>query len=297
MFVLAIAALLGSGQTPPSDETITITGTRFTPAEARARAAEFVERMGIGEGDRPVARWADPVCPNVQGVDESLANRVEARMREIARGSGIAVAGPGCQTNIVVRFGTDAGQIMRGIAEARPRYLEDMSPTARDALFTGGAPIRWTYASETWSDHGMRSSQAGGLAWVSIDGGQGGAALGNIPATMSYNSSMISTRAVRVLTGAAVVVDVDLADGHTLDAVADYVAFVAFAELRVGEPAPRGSVLALFEENGTHALTDWDRAFLTALYRVPLDRLGRRHRGMLVRDLVAAARDAGRNLP
>jgi hypothetical protein len=34
------------------------------------------------------------------------------------------------------------------------------------------------------------------------------------------------------------------------------------------------------------ALTDWDLAFLRALYQIPLDRAARRHRGMLVRDMV-----------
>jgi hypothetical protein len=34
------------------------------------------------------------------------------------------------------------------------------------------------------------------------------------------------------------------------------------------------------------ALTDWDMAFLRSLYQIPLDRNARRHRGMLVRDMV-----------
>jgi hypothetical protein len=33
-------------------------------------------------------------------------------------------------------------------------------------------------------------------------------------------------------------------------------------------------------------LTDWDMAFLRGLYRLPLDRQARRHRGILVREMV-----------
>ncbi len=35
-------------------------------------------------------------------------------------------------------------------------------------------------------------------------------------------------------------------------------------------------------------LSDWDRAFLAALYRIPHARAGRQQRGLLVREIVAA---------
>src|SRR5690242_4238760 len=102
MFSLTLALLLGSAQTPSSDDAIVVTGTRYTREEARRRAALFVDRMGIGAGDRPVARWSDPVCPNVQGLEERLAERVEARMRAVAAAAGIRVAPAGCTTNVAV---------------------------------------------------------------------------------------------------------------------------------------------------------------------------------------------------
>jgi len=39
-------------------------------------------------------------------------------------------------------------------------------------------------------------------------------------------------------------------------------------------------------EQEARGLTDWDMAFLRALYQLPLDRPARRHRGILVRDMV-----------
>ena len=80
-----------------------------------------------------------------------------------------------------------------------------------------------------------------------------------------------------------------LVEGQPLTAVADYAAFVAFAEIRPNDPSPAGSILAMFDAGGRPEFTDWDRAFLAALYRIPLDRMGRRHRGLLVRELVQAA--------
>jgi hypothetical protein len=62
---------------------------------------------------------------------------------------------------------------------------------------------------------------------------------------------------------------------------------VAFAEMRPSEPPPSGSILALFEgESEARDLTGWDLALLRRLYRMPLDREARRHRGELVRALV-----------
>lgn len=298
MIGLTLALFLGAAQTPPPDDSIVVTGTRYTRQEARRRAAEFVDRMGIGAGDRPVARWSDPVCPNVRGIDEALANRVEERIRAAAEAAGVPVAPAGCETNIVVHFTADAGPVMRQLAQRAPRYLEDVPPVEREALFTGRAPVRWVYASETRSAHGIRATE-GGATFATIDGGQGGgSAFGTIPTVMNYNSSMVSTQTARMLTGAAIVVDANLATGRLLDSVADYVAFVAFAEVRPNDPAPEDSILTLFRDSGgAQALTGWDNAFLTALYRIPLDRMGRRHRGMLVSELVAAARDAGRATP
>ncbi|MGE0179309.1 MAG: hypothetical protein AB7O91_05765, partial [Sphingomonas sp.] len=149
MFGLTLALLLGSAQTPPPDETIIVTGTPYTREEARRRAAEFVDRMGIGAGDRPVARWSDPVCPNVQGIEERLAERVEARLRAAAAAAGIRAAAAGCETNIVVHFTADAGPVLRRLAQRAPRYFEDVPAPERDALYEGRAAVRWVYASET----------------------------------------------------------------------------------------------------------------------------------------------------
>ncbi len=289
-----LALLLASAQSPP-DGAIVVTGTRITREEARRRAVEFVDRMGIGAGDRPVARWSEPVCPHVQGLDERLANRVETRMRSAAAAAGIRLARPGCETNIVVQFTTDAGPVMRRIARRAPAYLDGVPVAERERLYSGAAPVRWVYATAVRSIAGLDATQGQAMFAGGGEGGVGMALPPGVPTILNYNSSMVSTQTARVLAGAAIVVDANLAAGKTLDAVADYAAFVALAEIRPNDPAPEDSILTLFRDaGGAQALTGWDNAFLTALYRIPLDRLGRRHRGMLVRELVAAAGGAAR---
>ena len=95
------------------------------------------------------------------------------------------------------------------------------------------------------------------------------------------------TQVNRALIRATVVIDLDRVEGRLLDSVAAYAAFVAFAEIRPSEPPPAGSILELFgTAAGAPGVTDWDMAFLRALYRMPLDRQARRHRGLLVREMV-----------
>src|SRR5688572_17399173 len=71
---------------------------------ARDRAAEFVRATGVANGDTPVARWVDPVCPRVMGLREDAARVAENKMRAIATQAGIEVADQDCDTNIVVSF-------------------------------------------------------------------------------------------------------------------------------------------------------------------------------------------------
>ena len=123
-------------------------------------------------------------------------------------------------------------------------------------------------------------------------GGTGGRSAESSPAMdteslTEYNSSIISALGGRAIIDANVVVDLDRVEGRALQAVAAYAAFVAFSEVRPSEPPPTGSILGMFgTEQGARGLSDWDMAFLRALYALPLDRPARRHRGMLVRDMV-----------
>jgi len=180
---------------------------------------------------------------------------------------------------------------MQDIDRQSPTRLQQVPRELRDDLLNGDAPIRWWYLTETQSRHGMRNApqslatEAGGGA--SAGGSQQSSGALDVNALSQYNSSMISTQGNRVLLDAAVVIDLDRAEGQTLQSVAAYAAFVAFAEVRPSEPPPAGSILDLFTSEGEmRGLTDWDMAFLQALYEMPLDRPARRHRGTLVREMV-----------
>jgi hypothetical protein len=296
-FGLGLSAVAGTAAAQPPlepspPEAVTVTGTRLTPEQRAQRASDYVLRTGAAMGQTAVARWSDPVCPRVQGLGSEHARRVEERMRAIALAAAIPVAPEPCATNIVVSFTPDARAVIRQVATRAPRRFAQLDAAERRALLEGSAPIRWWYSTDVRGRHGQRGASAP-APWIGMDLAGGG--VSSPPGTedaatgLPYNSSMISSQAIRTITRASVLIDAAGIEGRSVDAVADYAAFVAFAEVRPRVPTPPESVLGLFEQAGAGTgLTDLDAAFLRGLYRIPLDRTGRRHRGLLIRELVEA---------
>ena len=259
----------------------------------RNSAERFIQGTGVASGTTPAARWVDPVCPRVLGLSDQGARAAEARIRTIAAQVGAEVAPEPCDSNIVVTFAPDAGSVVREIHRRSPRRLAQLSPTRLDALLSGSAPVRWWYAAEVRGRHGERARQMPGTQGQnSAPSGEmgGGSSFGGDAATLlHYENSIVSTLSQRVLVSASVVIDQDEVLGKRLDAVAAYAALVALAEIRSGDFAPEGSILNLFAASrAPRELTAQDTAFLQALYRLPLDREARRHRGLLVGGRVSA---------
>ncbi|HET9428325.1 MAG TPA: hypothetical protein VFO69_08200 [Allosphingosinicella sp.] len=295
--LLAIGAgLTLAGAQPPSAPTsqnmIIVPGHVSSEREVRQRAGDFVRGTGVASGATPAARWVDPVCPRVIGVREDGARAAEAMIRRIAVDAGVPVAAESCDSNLVVTFAPDPGALIQEIGRRSPNHLSEVPVTAREALRTGSAPIRWWYTTRTIGRHGTGRSHGAGSAGQNTpathDGSGAGSDFGgDIPTLMHYESSTISTLSQRVLNSASVVVDENAVVGMPLNAVAAYAALVALAEIRSRDFAPGGSILGLFATpDAPRRLTSQDMAFLRALYRLPLDREASSHRGMLIGDMV-----------
>lgn len=268
---------------------IVVTGVRPTREQARERATTFVRQIGVARGDVAAARWGDRVCPRVVGIAQAYSQIVEARMRQIAEAAGVAVAPAGCRPNITVSFVGDAAALVREIDQRSPTRLSEVPRGERAAMLNGDAPVRWWYRTETRSRHQMRNAPQS-VTTATDSGGAGQSVTSStldVESLSQYSSSLISTQGARAIVDANVVIDLDGAEGRSLQAVAAYAAFVAFSEVHRSDPPPAGSILGLFSpESDARGLTDWDMAFLRALYQLPLDREARRHRGLLVRDMI-----------
>ncbi len=294
----AVGAALCLAAPLRADPEITVTGQRIDPEQARAQAQDYVRKVGIATGVTPAARWIDPVCLEVLGVDAPTAELVAARFRGVAQRSGAKLARKGCRTNAMVVFSADAANYVRKLEKVDPKTLEELREDQRDAARTGKAPLRWWYRTGGRGADGEGASMVAPLGMQIVGEGSdvssSGASTDGGPRQDVFASkrpSLIATGGQREIKGAAVIVDVNLASGRSLAAIGDFAALVLLAEIRPLTEPPPGSVLALFApgEARPDGLTVQDEAMLKALYTMPLAREARFHRGKLVDGMTRAA--------
>jgi hypothetical protein len=286
---LFIAPIAASAQ--QAEETITVNGRLTTREEIRREAEAMVRTTGIATSNKPAARWVDAICPSVKGVAPAIAEMVRTKIETVAKAAGARVARQPCRTNIIVAFAADGSALTSAIARDRSK-IGGVPVPERQALIENDVPLRWWYATDTRGRHGS-SKTTGQMPWAGSDEGGaqqgGGSPTNDLTTIVQNNSSIVSTQVNRVLTSATVIVDVTLATGKTLDAVAAQVAMVALAEID-REAKPEGSILSLFAvpSSGLDDLSDGDRALLKSLYAISLDRTGSQHKGRLVDGMIKA---------
>lgn len=279
---LPFLAAQSAPETPPQPNEIVVTGTRESDDERRRKIDAHVRALGVANSQRSVARWIDPICPKVIGLSPEHALSVEMQMRATAESLKIETATSPCKSNIVVTFVSGGAAVARLIAKRGHRQFQEVPLPKRNVLLSSNAPIRWWHLTELRSKDGDRPVSFTPPS-VQIEGG-GSLPSGSDTTVLShYNSSIISTKTVRAIRSAVVIVDVDHAKGTALKSVTDYATLVSLAEIEFDGEAPPQSILALFNKNERAGqLTDWDRSFLTELYRLPLDRLAKQQRQRLV---------------
>ncbi|WP_311269367.1 hypothetical protein [Sphingobium sp. WCS2017Hpa-17] len=268
-------------------ETIVVEGQHLTREEVRAKANDFVRRLGVVQGSRSVARWVEGVCPKVKGLSPDHARIVVNRLRATIEAIGAPLAKENCDTNFLVAFVSDGKEVVSIIDNKAPGRMAQVEGPERRALLESEAPIRWWYMIGIGSGDGAMT----GSTPSPVTGGnsEAGASMlpDGVPSGGSFAPSLIRTQAIRMLSAATVIIDVNRAEGVSLNAATNYAAFVGLSEVR-GRTLPAvPSILNLFgPQDKAIDLTDWDRRFLTELYALPLNRFGRSQRGHLVKALV-----------
>ncbi len=250
---------------------IIVTGREEEPPgrDAVRRYGRMVEAVPVGG---QIARWNRPICPSVSGIGADLQERVSARIRALAEAVGAPAAGPDCRPNLIVSFTPDANGLVEAMTKRDSTLLGMTSASERKLLRSSSLPVRWWYMTATDGEDGrplFSESAALGLEQYRIPRS------GTERYLDTYRATAINTGFRISITSAVVLVDVNQATGYRLDAVADYVAFVALARVRLldrFDAAP--SILGLFggDPPAQGEISAWDRAYLTALYRAPVAR-------------------------
>jgi hypothetical protein len=286
-------------EVPPQEKaaqngTITVTAPPADSPKIKARG--YLQQVLPASRMMQYPGWTRPVCLKVYGlVDPALAARVRTRVEAVATEAGMEVAERPCRPNIGIIFATNGQQQLVRLREKRGRLLAQLPPQEIDALRKGRHPVIW-WRTMTDIENGGPGAPSPGL--ISSPGAQ--ALMNALPGAVASareggGSIHISTRLVLSITGAVAIVDVELAEGKSLDSVADYVALVTLGPIRFpADPTGVPSILDLFEQDGEATdLSSWDRSLLSAYSRVLLDRTARwqrnRMRNMITDDQEALA--------
>lgn len=270
-------------------------------APDREELREFVDDVAVaGRGDT-LARWDDDICPSVVGMREDYAQAMIERIAQTARELRLDVGRPGCTANIVIvathdsdalarNFADDPSTIlMRGDDSLGRRALEEFAATPR--------PVRWWYFTGTFTNDGVYVPRGQRLGAPATDtSGLFGAIPGATPTMVHVRSSGHINRRVRQdMTRAVVIVDAQRINGVGLDALADYVAMVALAQVDADADVSNvPSILNLFVGGTLNtaapaSLTSWDKAYLEGLYRANRYALSSdQQRGRIVRSMAQA---------
>ena len=262
-----------------------------TEEERREYARVFLDTVGIGRLNKQTARWEDKICPAIFSLDDEFdqqtAGRVLSRVRNIARRTGVGVAGFGCEPNLTIAFVDDGPRFVASVKRKSWRHFDEIPRHKRDFVLESDAPVRWWYDTEVKGTGGkpLGSNQPMQITSECQPGDPCG--VFQVPTNEDtkfnnqFGNSRIRTSVERHIRTATVVVDLSQTHGMATSPLADYVALVALAEIWPDDDHGLDkSILSLFDnpidEENLPKLTQSDQGFLCALYRMPLARSGRR---------------------
>lgn len=260
--VWALVGLTTSRAADAPLETVEVQGSR---AQVRKQIQSFVSQVTRKDGEL-IGRWRDLVCPFVAGLsdpqDEFIRHRileVEARVRKRE-----ATFDRQCPPNLFVILTDDVDHVLAQWKERDPGMFrwKDRAGVSHSA---GAGPVKvWHNAIE-----------------VSADDRPMDATSNTGPPKGKLKDSRIAASAQENITGVVVLVDAGRVGKVSLAQVADYIAMVSLSQIDLSADVGKvNTILQVFADNTTTtppaALTDWDYAFLKALYRTSYSPLHQR---------------------
>lgn len=261
---LAAAAVLAMATPALAQEAepdIVVVGERLQEM-VRSFVGEVAEAPG---SERQMARWDRSICPLVAGLPQQQMQYMADRIAQRAHQVGLQPQGSGCRANILIFVTPDASVLAEGIVEEYRTLVAYYSTNGVNTLgrgpleefATSSAPVRWWHVNETVTGDGQ-----------SVAGDSHGSMV--MRTTQAPSRVRRTTRQdfLRVL----IIVDARQANGVTFQALSDYLAMVALAQLDPeGETTGTPTILNLFKARDSGgvipaAMTEWDEAYLDGLY-------------------------------
>ena len=265
-WTMAAAAilLLGSSATLAQEtSTASVIDTVEVTAErdrVRKAVSTFVTNIMRADGG-DVARWRDhrnSICPWAKGVAPAQIDFIKSRIGEIATAAGVKVnPDPKCTPNLLVFLTDTPKELMTALKERSPKLFSGATPRDIDDFLQSTDPVR------VW-----RSS-----VFTNADGSTAGSMTNSAGKEVRVNrlkDSHIAATVAEDIAAVIVIVDTSKTGTATFGQLADYIAMISLAHVDPGaELGTAPTILQLFAATGQQPprkLTEWDQAFLKALY-------------------------------
>ena len=278
---LLLALTTISATPPPEPDEIVVTAVPTNPAERRKAVSSFVGKVSQSAVQNQLSRRMSAYCPKVLGLEDKYVPLVEAKLEEAEEAARLKRLPAGCTTDMLVIFTQNGDALMEALQKKKPVFFLYLEPWKSRELFKSGRAVRWWYENQGKSQNGATVGNDPRAA-------QAGASVAELTTNQIYSASLITTPIKVNLSGNVVVIDVSKAEGYPLNAIASYAAMVSFAQVSARDNVLGDvpSVLGMFNRPGPRGealkdLTVWDRAYLSALYKIPMNRNFDRQRNAL----------------
>lgn len=255
-----------------STDDILVSGKRQLTKEETLDVVSRVAKPVDGQ----LARFHDPVCPNVTGFDTPYAAMVADRIKRDAEAIGAKAGAEGCDPNVFVVIVDDGPAFVRELARTHPGAVAGLSERELAELTDGKG------AARAWSATGLSNSMGGGARRPAPNTGGPAAKgdysnsnidFGDVNVMRVYETSNINPSVQQVVGFSWVVIETQATLGKSLRQIADYAALRSLAMVKPAAlDGTEDTILGLFEpdtRNAPSQLTDFDLAYLTNLYRAP----------------------------
>jgi hypothetical protein len=233
--------------------------------ELKRQISKFFSGSVITYLHDALERWDTPICPLVAGLSKERGEFMLERISQIARASHAPLGPEHCKPNLYVVVTDVPDLLLEKWSRRDRRMFNDCNGTAYVREFLHSRhPVR-AYYNATFTSGGVDGDATAALEsqGVHFDFPSSGCM------ATGHAGSRLSFGAVRTLTSVIIVVDSRQTTNLNMGQLADYVAMVGLAQIRVdADPGTAPTILSLFRE--THSqlqgLSPWDEAFLHSLY-------------------------------
>jgi hypothetical protein len=232
-------------QQPTVLERVDVTAKREALREAMFT---FVSNISIAGGSN-TARWSEAICASIVGTAPEQGDFIKNRIREIATIVGAPVdEAAQCTPNLLVFLTTQPTELVAQLKARHPRLFDNLTTDEITGVQSSAQAVR------IWQRSSLKNADGTppGVAHRLID-------------------SRILSSVSEELDAVIIVVDTASTGTVTFGQLSDYVAMVALARVDLrAELGNASTILRLFaagnQEDNPRRLTDWDRAFLKAVY-------------------------------